>query len=172
MLTRTKPRKRAFKTFTVSAIDVLHAKMHAYNKEAREILSYLIEQVKIQNKNSPALKSLYQLMQKADDVVIDCASKLAPYQSPKLESIEVKNKVEHRFVLRAPKQIASVDDWAKITGAKTLTAEEMEKKAKELAPMEPSIHDFDEDTDDERLRNSAERDADTKERMIPSGKLH
>lgn len=143
MLKYIRKRKVFIKQFVVNATDVLHEKMHTYNKEAKEILKYLIDEMTAQNKNSPALKSLYQLMSKADDVVIDCASKLAPYQSPKLNTIEVKSKVEHRYVLRAPKQIKSVEDWAEMTGAKTLSSEELEKKAKEFAPKVETLHDYD-----------------------------
>ena len=37
--------------------------------------------------------------------LIDVASKLAPYEHAKLQSVEVKAKVEHRFVVRAPQPI-------------------------------------------------------------------
>lgn len=132
----------------LKATEVLYQKMHSYNKEAKEILNYLIEQIKQQNKNSPALKQLYQLMQRADDVVIDCAHKLAPYQSPKLETIEVRNKVEHKFVLRAPKAVSSVEEWAKLTGAEQLAAQEVQVKVKEQLKEAESIHDYDSEQDE------------------------
>lgn len=132
----------------LKATDVLYEKMHSYNKEAKEILNYLIEQIKQQNKNSPVLKQMYQLMQRADDIVIDCAHKLAPYQSPKLETIEVRNKVEHKFVLRAPKTVASVEEWAKLTGAEKIAVDEVKAKIKEQAPIVESLHDFDEIEDE------------------------
>lgn len=145
-LLHTKLVRREIKTRRkLNATEVLYEKMHVYNKEAKEILSYLLEQLKLQNKNSPALKSLYQLMQKADDLVIDCAHKLAPYQSPKLESIEVRNHVEHRFVLRAPKPVANVEDWMKLTGAEKLKSDQINPIKKPLSPIEPSLYDFEED---------------------------
>lgn len=146
MLQYSKKRLKIINKHPLKATDVLYEKMHIYNKEAKGILSFLIEQIKIQNKNAPALKSLYQLMQKADDVVIDCAHKLAPYQTPKLESIEVRNRVEHRFVLRAPQVVKSVEDWIKQTGAEKLNIEDFKHKiVDKTSILEPSIHDFEED---------------------------
>lgn len=143
------------KAFTVKAVDVLHNKMHTYNKEAREILSYLIEQMRAQNKNSPALKSLYQLMQKADEIVIDCAHKLAPYQDAKLNAIEIKSKISHSFVLRAPTKVKSIKEWQELTGAEVLPPNTKAEEHK-LSPIEPSIHDFDEEElieDQKRMLN-------------------
>ena len=130
------------------ATDVLYRKMHVYDKEAKRILDFLITTIKSQPlANSAQLKSLYSLMEKADDRSIECASKLAPYQTPKLESIEVKGKVDHRYVIRSPQPMQSVDQWMKHTGAERLKIEEMTKREKELEPPTPSIHDFSEDED-------------------------
>ena len=81
----------------------------------------------------------------------DLAVKYLPYKQPKLEAIEVKNQVEHRFVIRSPDAIANVSDWAKKTGATYLKIREnMEQTKPQLAPIAPSIHDFEEDDEDER----------------------
>lgn len=141
--------KRDLPQAHLRATDVLYQKMHAYNKEAKEILNYLIEQMKLQNKNAPALKTLYQLMAKADDVAIDCAHKLAPYQTPKLESIEVKSKTIHQFVLRAPQSVKSVEQWMAQTGAEKLNSELVNRKLdNKVMDIEPSIHDYDQDEDE------------------------
>jgi len=138
-------RKRTIYITQLKATDVLYQKMHSYNTEAKKILTYLIEQVKEQNKNSPALKALYQLMDKADSIVIDCAHKLAPYQTPKLESIEVRNKIEHKFVLRAPKAVHNLEEWSKLTGAEKLNSEQVNTLQKEITPPAESLYDFEED---------------------------
>ena len=142
--------KRTIIQRPMKATDVLYEKMHTYNNEARSILAALIKMMEQQNKNSPALRELYLLMRKADDIVIDCAHKLAPYQTPKLETIEVRNKIEHRYVLRAPTPIKSVDEWSKQTGAERAKVEELADKAKlkESAPPVESIHDYDDDEDE------------------------
>ena len=144
-LARAIRRKRTIYITQLKATDVLYQKMHSYNNEAKEILAYLIKEVKEQNKNSPALKSLYQLMDKADSIVIDCAHKLAPYQTPKLESIEVRNKVEHKFVLRAPKAVHSLEEWSKLTGADKLNSDQVNTLKKEITPPAKSLYDFEED---------------------------
>jgi hypothetical protein len=146
---RAKKVVRAITQRPLRATDVLYHKMHVYNNEAKAILKILIDRTKTVNTASPVLRELYLLMRKADDIAIDCAHKLAPYQSPKLESIEVKNRVEHRFVLRAPKPIASVDEWTKQTGAERARVEEAMAKTKDIAPVAPSLHDYDEDYEDE-----------------------
>lgn len=146
-LSLKKFKHRRMRMFTTQAVDVLHRKMHVYDKEAKEILTYLISEMKAQNKNSPALKSLYQMMSKADEVAIECAAKLAPYQTAKLESIEVKSKIQHSFVIRAPQRIANLEDWQKITGATALPPD-TKVEEKQLAPIQPSIHDFDLEDDE------------------------
>lgn len=146
-LLRSKKILRHITKVPLKATDVLYQKMHTYNKEAKEILSYIIENIKQQNKNSPALRELYLLMKKADELAIDCAHKLAPYQTPKLESIEVRNKVEHKFVLRAPKAVSSIEEWTKLTGAGKLSPEQINTKVKELTPAAESLYDFDEEQD-------------------------
>jgi hypothetical protein len=135
-------------TRPLRATDVLYEKMHTYNKEAKLCLQEIIKMISAQNKNAPALRELYLLMAKADDIVIDCAHKLAPYQDARLQAIEVKTKVEHRFVLRAPTPVKNVQEWINQTGAEKLLLEDkMGNKIEvesESAPA-PSIHDFEED---------------------------
>lgn len=144
MLKYLRKRHKQIYIVQLKATDVLYTKMHAYNNEAKEILKYLIEQTRAQNANAVAeMKKLYSLMDKADAIAIDCAHKLAPYQTPKLESIEVKNRVEHRFIIRAPQKIATLEEWTKKTGAEQLKTDQLTKKIDELTPPAPSIHDFD-----------------------------
>jgi hypothetical protein len=137
---------RELMKYGLLATDVLYRKMHVYDKEAKEILAFLIKTVKDSPiANNAQLKSLYSLMEKADERAIECASKLAPYQTPKLESIEVKGKVDHRYVIRAPQNMQSVDQWMKYTGAERLKIEELNKEKPNKPPPTPSIHDFTED---------------------------
>ncbi len=128
------------------ATDVLYRKMHTYDKEAKGILTFLIERIKAEGVESVAhLKSLYVLMEKCDERAIECASKLAPYQTPKLESIEVKGKIDHRYVLRAPQTMKSVSEWMKHTGAERLKVESLMNKETVKQTIAKTIHDFTED---------------------------
>lgn len=146
------------KTKLLLPTDVLEQKMRVYDNEARKTLQILIEktnefgkQLGFDKEILAHLKSLNQLMHKLDEVVIDCAHKLAPYTAPKLESIEVKSKIEHKFVIKAPQAVKSVDEWAKITGAKQAKIEEMTPTINRIIPPAPSIHDYEEeDIEDQR----------------------
>lgn len=150
-----KKAKKHLSRTTLLATDVLYSTMTAYNKEHKSILQYLVELVKANNTNLPQLKQLYMLMNKAGEVAIDCAHKLAPYQSPKLESIEVRNQVEHKFVIRSPEKAKSIEEWAKMTGAQSMDYDPSIKKEEKVQEPAPSIHDF--DTDEEV--SAFERDA-------------
>lgn len=77
-----------------------------------EIREHLKEDVK---KGAPIrgdlMAQMLKHMQKANEVCIECAAKLAPYQSPRLQSMEVNKKVTHRFVIQAPQQIEDSNAW-------------------------------------------------------------
>lgn len=130
-------------TQTIKATDVLYAKMVAYHGKGQEILQYLIAQLKTSEKAQyDKIKQLTQQMKAFDDLAVDCAHKLAPYQTPKLESIEVKSKVEHRYVMRAPQQMKSAEEWMKATGAEKVTPQEQIKQEVKREIVK-SVHDFD-----------------------------
>lgn len=143
-------RKKRYKKAVIQAIqakDILYAKMIDYDKKAREILHWLIKTTKEADKSQfDRVKQLYQKMKQLDDMVIDCAYKLAPYQSPKRASIEVSGKMEHRYVMRVPQQMKSQEEWMKATGASTLKENDVKREVVKQAVV-PSIHDFDEDED-------------------------
>src|SRR4029077_12319893 len=142
-----KRKKRLDRTVTL-ATDVLYTTMVAYHNEHKICLQYMIDLVKTNNTNLPQIKQLYMLMNKAGEVAIDCADKLAPHQSPKLESIEVRNQVEHRFVIRSPEKAKSIEEWAKMTGAQTIDYDPNSKKENTIQEPVPSIHDYDEEADE------------------------
>jgi len=77
---------------------------------------------------------------------IETATKLALFCHPKLVAVELKSEVEQKFVIKAPDQMASVDDWAKRTGAQYLTFADQANVGAKQQPIKPSIHDF-EDTE-------------------------
>jgi ribosomal 50S subunit-recycling heat shock protein len=126
----------------ILAKDMIYEKMIVYNTKAREILAFLIENYKKSDKAQfEKLKQLYIQMRQCDEIVIDCAHKLAPYQSPKLESVEVRSKVEHRYVMQVPQPMKSAADWMKMTGAEALKESDTVKVVA-VKKTVPSIHDF------------------------------
>ena len=106
-----KTRKPRLK-FQHKATDILYNKMMFYNNKASVITEALIQIVQSQQQaRGDLLIQLHRDLHRFNDIVIDCASKLAPYQSPKKESVEVRNEYVHKFVIAAPKTIVSKDKW-------------------------------------------------------------
>jgi hypothetical protein len=124
--------------------------MVTYDTKAKEILQTLIDYMNKQEKAQwDRIKDLYNKMRTCDDIVIDCAHKLAPYQTPKLESVEVNKKVEHRYVLQVPQPMKTKEDWMTHVGASKLTPEDKPKDLIIPKPPAPSLHDYDDSEDDE-----------------------
>lgn len=130
-------RKRQLKVISRPRLarDVLYDGMVNFETRAKQCLSVMIDSIKSSQKSNYAeLKILYQEFRKCQELAADYAHKLAPYQSPKLESIEVKSQVEHRYVMRVPHQMKSTEEWTKATGASKVTLEEMTVMSKASLP--------------------------------------
>lgn len=134
--TRTKPKT------------VLREIMHSNYTLQKEIIETIHKALEKLNPKDPQIKFWYKEAAEAQTRAIDCAHKLAPYEHPKLESMEVKQTIEHRMVIRSPQKVKSVEEWAKITGASEAKLDEMSKKEIKFSTPAESIHDFD-DEDDE-----------------------
>ena len=57
------------------------------------------------------LVEMHKMMMRFNDIVIDCAAKLAPYQNAKLQSVTIDKKVTHRYVIQAPTPIQNKETW-------------------------------------------------------------
>src|SRR5262249_29894408 len=117
---------------TDSELDVLEDLMwRNYN----EIPQLIIEFAKLCRKRGDYKEAVTLLnrAQKCEEVAIDCASKLAPYRSPKLESVSVNQAVEHKYVMLAPPSM-SWDEWARHCNATELSIEEMKKEHQSPQP--------------------------------------
>lgn len=111
LLQYKKVRKPTFK-YKRKATEILHDKMIFYNAKAQEIANFIISVIESgKMARGDLLAQIHKDMHRFNDIVIECASKLAPYQSPKLETVEVKQKITHRFVVAAPKPIANTQSW-------------------------------------------------------------
>lgn len=75
---------------------------------AKEIYTILKEDEK---PRGDKLADMFKAMMRLNETVIECAAKLAPYQSAKLESVEIKKTTEHRFVIAAPKVFNNSGNW-------------------------------------------------------------
>lgn len=139
----------------VQAVDLIYKTMVFYETKAETIIESLIARIRDDDRaRGDLLMKMALELRKCKELVIDCATKLAPYQTPKLESLEVKSKVEHRFVVRAPQSIKSVEEWKKLTGAEELKIDQVKQQLVKEHKIVPSIHDYDtpEDEDDSDAR--------------------
>lgn len=108
-------RKKRFEprlTHKQRAIDILYANMIFFNDKAVKMTIEIVEALKKSEiSRGDKLADMHKAMIRVRELTLECASKLAPYQSPKLESVEVKKTVEHRFVLRAPTPVKNTQSW-------------------------------------------------------------
>lgn len=102
---------------TPKAIEVLRDEMMFYRDTAEEILNKIIDGLENLNKldkpRADLLALMYRERAKCSDKLIECASKLAPYESPRLESIEQKIVEKKVFVIRSPNVIENKEEWLK-----------------------------------------------------------
>jgi len=100
-----------------SAVDILREIMHFHQTNAKEIMLDIIMRLKASDKSrGDLLAMMYKKWSESTEIVIKCAEKLAPFESPKLQSLEVNNNHTIRYVLRAPEQAESTNAWIKQVG--------------------------------------------------------
>ena len=90
---------------------MLYEKMIFYNRKAKLLYAAIIEKLRQDGARADVLAGMAKQLQRCNDIAIDCAAKLAPYQSPKLQSMEVNKKITQRFVIEAPQQMMSSHAW-------------------------------------------------------------
>lgn len=97
--------------------EVLYEEMIFFREKANKLGNEIAKIIKEGPKaRGDILFQLYKIMLENKDKLIDVASKLAPYEHAKLQSVEVKAQVEHRFVVRAPEPIKDTSSWLKAIG--------------------------------------------------------
>lgn len=107
---RYRRHKRAERFYARNAVETLAENMDFYNNKAEALLLQLREQMKQASRGDLAAAMTKHILH-CRDMAIECAAKLAPYQNPKLQSVEVNKKVTHRFVIQAPKIIKDSSEW-------------------------------------------------------------
>ena len=109
--------KEKIEKFAREPKDVLRDMMLFYDEKARDILESIITALEDTDENGKPTKRgdllalMYKKHSEAADKAIECASKLAPYRHPKLESIETKTEITKRFVVRAPVVLPTTEQW-------------------------------------------------------------
>lgn len=94
-----------------SAVAVLRTQMLFYRDQAETLCEKIIESLKANNARGDLVAMMYKYANEAKKMAIDCANKLAPYESPKLQAIEVKNTTITKFVIEAPTLATDQDSW-------------------------------------------------------------
>lgn len=139
------------KKFT--AVEVLRETMNHHHGRAQDIIAHIILLLKDSN---PPRADLITYMHKeytaCREVAVDCAAKLAPYESPKLQSMEVKSESVHSFVMRVPIPAISTKEWMEQTGAKD------NKIIKTIEPLVRLPHTRYNDIDDEEDQQDQQED--------------
>lgn len=99
-------------TVNVRAVEVLEQQMNFFHTQAEGLIAKIILILKEDKKpRGDILALMYKKFEQCAEKARECAAKLAPYQSPRLESIETKTEVEHRFVVRIPNKYENSQEW-------------------------------------------------------------
>ena len=124
------------------AMDYLHEKAMSHAKKIEELL-------RLQGADATEIRLHYETARKTREQMIDVASKLAPYLHPKLESIDVNQKTEHRFVIVAPPMVKDTRDFYSLIGKTEKAPIEATQKIVEFNKKpEPEVLDIDYDDPD------------------------
>ena len=94
-----------------SAVAVLRTQMLFYRDQAETLCEKIIDALKANNARGDLIAMMYKYANEAKKMAIDCANKLAPYESPKLQAIEVKNTTVTKFVIEAPTLATDQNSW-------------------------------------------------------------
>lgn len=129
--------------------EVLYDEMIFYHQKAVPMGNEIARIIKEGGKaRGDLLFELFKIMCENKKMAVEVASKLAPYEHAKLQSLEVKSTSEHRFVIRAPERLESSEVWLKSAGKENtepLTIDHKPKKVGhfnkrvELADIDPSL---------------------------------
>jgi hypothetical protein len=93
--------------------DVLRDMMLFYDGQFKDIVADVILKLREEpsKTNVSDIAAMVKAFHEAAKMALDCATKLAPYEHPKLESIEVRKELTHRFVIRAPTVMPDRVEW-------------------------------------------------------------
>jgi len=158
---------------------VLFYNMKDAHEKAKKLRELLINKLQDDAVASPALiLKIVQTLGDHTERAIETATKLAPYTMPKLEAIEVKSEVEHKFVIQAPHPVKNVEEWMKITGATRMKLEDLaNQKITTINPRtsEPPIIDRQETQDEAEAQAIADEKRILEEEetpLVPNPKFH
>jgi hypothetical protein len=94
-----------------SAVATLRGEMLYYRDQAENVCEKIMELLKTQGSRADMIAMMYKYMNEAKKMAVDVAAKLAPYESPRLEAVEVTQKKITKFVIEAPTLESNPDTW-------------------------------------------------------------
>ena len=98
--------------------EVLFEQMYFYRTKAIKIGRLIAKYLKEEEGRGQELVALFKHLTTLKKEIVEVASKLAPYEPAKLESIEVKAAIEHKFVIRAPIVASTTQEFLKSVNKK------------------------------------------------------
>lgn len=96
-------------TQKVKATDVLYKEMLFWSDEGKKLVAAVYHLVS--NQDGKLAAKLMNTFKDVNDRAVEVATRLAPYQTPKLSSIEVASKKTIKFVIEAPKLAPNLGTW-------------------------------------------------------------
>ena len=97
----------------LTAADVLREMMLFYRDDAPVIIDKTLALLKAQRVREDLIVPTRKYKEEAKKLVIEIAAKLAPYESPKLSSVETKVDHNERFVVPGPSLHDKPDEWVR-----------------------------------------------------------
>lgn len=95
----------------VKATDVLYREMLFWRNEGKKLVQAIYSLVSTQDGKLAA--KLANTFKDINDRTVEIATRLAPYQTPKLSSMELKSNKTIRYVIEAPKLSPNTSSWLK-----------------------------------------------------------
>lgn len=166
MATKTQAKEKQTETKATTPVtprSVLYEELIFYRDKANLLGNEIARILKEGNKSQgDLLYKLYKLMLDNKSMLIEIAAKLAPYEHAKLESVEVKATVEHRFVIRVPEKAKDTKAWLENCGQEVQAPILVDHKASTLskAHVEDAIDPVDYVVTNKISRRSSRDDAD------------
>lgn len=134
-----------FRPRRLTAVDALRGVMHRTEVMRGLIRDRIIAQV-IRQGSVVDLHFWKKAESECDRTIIECAAKIAPYESPTKKSIDLENEITVAWVFKSPTKFKNADEWMLAHGVQKLTGEEVLERSslpKPSTPVEPLFEDED-----------------------------
>jgi len=95
--------------------EVLQAQLEYLNETAVSNAHEIAKRLK-EDGNGLALAQLYHDAVATRKQLLDISKALIPYRAPRLESVELKQTIEHRFAVFSPEPIKKIEDFMSAVG--------------------------------------------------------